>query len=255
MKRFAVIALCAALLCGCAPATDPTTPPETVATVPSAPVQTDPPTEAVTDPPTEPAETVPPATDPAMPYTVDLHAAVCIFSEPSYDEDYLGIVEVDARYTIVEEAQDWEGNRWGRLKSGAGWVDLTALEKTGPVTVAYADETLRISGNYHPYTGETSDYITQIVFRAREVLTDVELYLLEPDWERSEGYTVEQVLYTLPALEPEMPLMAEVAFWGDLTAYGLSFTDESGARRHFAVTVSGRNGILELTEYLPANEE
>ena len=45
------------------------------------------------------------------------------------------------------------------------------------------------------------------------------------------------------------PLVADVVFYGDMTAYGLSFTDESGIQRHFAITMSGFDSSLVATEY------
>ena len=253
MKRIALILLCAVLLCGCTtvdtPVTEPTVPAtQEKETIPAAtqPEETLPPETVPQE--TEPAETVPVQT---VPYTTALHAAVPIFGGPSYDEIPLRVVEQDGVYTIVEEVTDDEGNLWGSLKSGAGWVDLSALDMTAPVTAAFADEPLLIDGNYHPYTGETSDYITKVAFRAREDLTDLALSILEPDWERGEGYTVDRTLYTLPALEPGMPLVAELAFLGDMTAYGLSVTDSDGDVRHYAVTISGRNGMLLMQEYVP----
>ena len=251
MKRFAVILLCAVLLCGCAAVDTPVTEPTVPATQETAPAATDP--VETLPPETAPQETEPVPTEPSetVPYTTALHAAVPIFGGPSYDEMPLRIVGEDGVYTIVEEVTDAEGNLWGRLKSGAGWVDLSALDLSVPVTAAFADEALLIDGNYHAYTGETPDYITKIAFRAREQVTDVQLSALEPDWERGDGYMVDRPLYILPALEPGMPRVAELAFLGDMTAYGLSFTDSDGEVHHYAVTISGRNGMLLMQEYTP----
>ena len=261
MKRFVIILLCAALLCGC-------TPKDVPATEPSEPTVPATQTQETTPADTEPAETLPPETVPqetepaqtepaetapvqSVPYTIALHAAVPIFGGPSYDEIPLRVVEQDGVYTIVEEVTDAEGNRWGCLKSGAGWVDLSALDMTVPVTVAYADEPLLIDGNYIPYCWETSDYVTKVAFRAREVLKDVQLCELEPDWDRGNGYTVSRPLLVLAALEPGMPLVAELAFLGDMTAYGLTCTDADGEVHHYAVTISGRNGMLLMQEFVP----
>ena len=248
MKRFCLILLCAVLLCGCMPKDVPQTQP----TVPATP-----PPETVPAA-TQPEETMPPETQPAqtepvqsVPYTTALHAAVPIFGGPSYDEIPLRVVEEDGVYTIVEEVSDAEGNLWGRLKSGAGWVDLSAVDMTVPLTAAFADEPLLIDGNYIPYCWETSDYVTKIAFRARENLTDVQLLSLEPDWERGDGYTISRPLYILSDLKPGMPLVAELAFYGDMTAYGLTCTDEAGNVHHYAVTIRGRNGMLLMQEYTP----
>lgn len=48
-----------------------------------------------------------------------------IYKGPGYDYGYVGTVEIAAQYTIVEHRYDYDGNLWGRLKSGAGWICLS----------------------------------------------------------------------------------------------------------------------------------
>jgi hypothetical protein len=57
-------------------------------------------------------------------YTMHLLAAVQIFSEPSYDGKFVQAIGLDGVYTIVEESVDTDGSYWGKLKSGAGWINL-----------------------------------------------------------------------------------------------------------------------------------
>ena len=52
-----------------------------------------------------------------------------------------------------------------------------------------------------------------------------------------------------PELSASWPLVAEVVFYGDLTTYGVSFTDEYGAERHFALSMSGLDGSIVSSEY------
>ena len=81
---------------------------------------------------TEPVETVPPTTAPERvpPYTVDIHRPdFPIWDGPGYDYFLIVTVEEAGVYTIVEEEVDAEGNLWGQLKSGIGWIDLTLLER------------------------------------------------------------------------------------------------------------------------------
>ncbi len=49
-----------------------------------------------------------------------------VFSEPGGKQ--VATVKKAATYTIVEE-RDMDGVLWGRLKSGAGWIELTGLER------------------------------------------------------------------------------------------------------------------------------
>ncbi len=176
---------------------------------------------------------------------VTLDATVSIFSEPSYDGSYVQIVGQDGTYTITEEATDAEGNRWGKLDSGLGWVDLTALSApVAPVTACYAEESLLQNCDCMVYIIEDSEYTVQIAFRATETLRDVQLLSVQPFAESGEA----QMLCAFDTLEAGTALVYGVVFYGDMTAYALSFTDAAGTSRCFEVTVSGRNGALVLRE-------
>lgn len=228
-------------------ATEPSSPtPETEATpAPSAAPET---TQAPT---TEPVATEAPATEPeaasTVPYTLSLHGFVSIFDSPSYDGIYVQAVGQDGVYTIVEEQADGEGNLWGKLKSGVGWVCLTELDAELPVSAGLADTAI-LQDPHLIVIVDDSEFMEYLVFRANETLTDVRLTSLLPD---VGGYTEDCTYDTFPQLTPEKPLVAEVVFYGDFTTYGLSFTDESGTQRHFALYISGRNGAPVLQEYTP----
>ena len=151
MKRFVritIIFALALLLAGCrevpaAPA-ETTLPAQT--TLPeetTVPVHTTVPVETTLPPetavPTEPVPTTAP-TEPvatesgSLPYLQFIQRAdQSIFDGPSYDYALVGTVQQRGTYTIVEETWDYEGNLWGRLKSGAGWVDLTPKASSAPI--------------------------------------------------------------------------------------------------------------------------
>ena len=93
---------------------------------------------------------------------------------------------------------------------------------------------------------EMRDGTVLLLFHAHEALTNVRVESLTPN---GVAYMPEQTLYTLPLLTPEKPLVIGVVYYGDMTAYGLSFTDATGTERHFAAYMSGRNGMLLLEEY------
>jgi hypothetical protein len=60
---------------------------------------------------------------------------------------------------------------------------------------------------------------------------------------------VAEELYALPEISPDKPFVAGVVFYGDMTTYGISFTDASGTERYFSVYLSGRNGALITNQY------
>ena len=113
------------LLTGCAaePNKLPTVP--TVTEKNTVPVQTLPaiPTEVSEDTePQEPATAVPKKN---VPYLQRIERSdQSIYEGPGYDYCFVDTVRQRGTYTIVEEVRDSEGNLWGRLKSGKGWICL-----------------------------------------------------------------------------------------------------------------------------------
>ena len=230
MKRLICLFLALGMmLCACAEA--PAVPPET--TLPAATV----PSTEMTLPP----ETTVPA---FSEYTCSIDdPETMLYAEPGFLSEVTRMVGEAGVYTIVEEAKDADGNTWGRLKSGAGWVCLTE-PALAPIYADYAPEDFNA---YHAYWSEEADYITAIGFTPAERLTHVKFGLL--DWFETESWQMSEVLYTMDELDPERCFLAQVVFWGDMTTYGISFTDADGAQRHFAVSISGKDGSLVCQEY------
>ena len=232
MKRLlcAVAALCL-LLCAC-----------------GAPVETSAPAETTLPPVTEPViettapvETTAPA---AREYTLRIEdPETMIYAGPAFLSGAVAMVEEAGTYTIVEESLDRDGNTWGRLKSGAGWICLTE-PALAPIYADYAAESFNA---YHAYWSDETDYITAIGFNPAEKLTNVRFGLL--DWFETESWQMAEELYTMDEIDPDHAFLAQVVFWGDMTTYGISFTDADGAERHFAVSISGKDGSLVCQEY------
>ena len=211
------------------------------------------PEEAAPETPREEAEPEAPAAEETDPSYLEkiAWADQSVFAEPSYDSVFVGTVELAGTYTIVEEAYDEEGNLWGKLKSGMGWVDLTDIRsearKNVPVSANFAEERLLASGNYHSYVPAEAEYALQIAFRARETLRNVTLCTMV----LNETMEPAEVIYLLDEWNADTPLVAELLFPGDMTCYGLRFTDAAGAERFFILSISGRNGTLCLAEEQP----
>lgn len=222
----------------------PTTPQES--TEPSTQESTELPGPEITEPSTQ-DDTQP--EDPEYP-TVRLHAAVMIFDGPSYDSTYVQTVGKDSLYTIVDQIQDDDGNHWGKLKSGIGWVDLTraAAEEQNmpPVTAAFAEPDLLEAGQYHQ-AGEPLASTVAVVFRPYDTLRNVTVSRLELS---DAGYDVADSVFHIEELTPEKPLVAYLDFPGDMSAYGVFCTDSQGVTHRYLLTESGRNGTLIMEETL-----
>jgi len=238
-----------------------------------APAQTTPPkaTEAPkpTDPPVQPQNapadtpvatpTEPPASEPkptiylgsTVPYLLEIDRAdQSIYNGPGYDHAFADTVGQRGSYTIVEEQWDNEGNLWGKLKSGAGWVDVSQILSREytlmPISVNFADENLLLHGDYYHCVSDSKEYCIPVAFRAYEKLRDVALFAYDFG---GEGYAAGADFFTLKELTPEMPLVAELAFPGDMTMYGIRFTDEDGKNHIYSIYISGRNGSLVLGKH------
>lgn len=256
-----MLALCVLTGCGrsdpdapTAPTAEETQPIATVPTDPAPPTETEP-TVPVPDT-TDPTQTVPVTDAPAettsgVPYLESvLWADQSIFTGPGYDYSFAGTVEEAARYTIVEEQQDEEGNLWGKLKSGAGWIDLTdnrsAQRRNAPVSANYASETMMKTGNFHHYVDSTSGYALHVAFRFRDTVTNLRLYSTD----FRETLTLQDELHAIPTLNADTPFVADLEFPADFTTYVICFTS-GGTEYSYCVSQSLRNGALHLAAFEP----
>lgn len=174
-----------------------------------------------------------------------------IYEGPGYNYSFACIIGIAGTYTIVEEQWDSEGNLWGRLKSGAGWVNLTDIRSGSAsmplLTANYADSALLNSGNYYHCILDTSEYMVQIAFRASATLNNVTFYSMS----YANELEIDAALYSLAQLTSGKPLVVDVAFPGDMTTYGIRFTDSSGIVHYYSIYISGMDGSLVMTPFNP----
>jgi len=183
-------------------------------------------------------------------YQITLGAWVPIYNTPDeMNATCVGIVGEDGVYTIIAEVQDELGNVWGELKSGVGWVNLNYVRFMGqpPLTAYFADVIDSIDAGCCDVVVDNSEYImTRIAFRANERLNNVKFTTLQ----YGDTYEVEKEHYWIHWLEEDEYFVAGVVFYGDMTTYGISFVDEDGEERYYAVSISGMNGALVMNEYI-----
>ena len=179
-------------------------------------------------------------------YLLSLYEGDEIYAGPAYDFALAGSIAEDGVFTIVAEAWDGADNLWGKLKSGAGWVFLKneSAMVFSPISADFASEELIAKGPYEYLLVDESLNADEIAIYANETLTDVCFFQYGYDGDAR----VENPLYNLPTLTIEKPLVAAVAFYGDTTAYGVSFCDASGMERCFEISISGIDGSLVLNE-------
>ena len=175
-------------------------------------------------------------------YTVKVkYVGNYIFTEPTFDSTQVSPMPIGT-FTIVEEATDYEGNLWGKLKSGAGFICLTDIEKEiSPVAIGVADKTFLESGKYVSYGVETPDSYP-IVIQSTENLTKVTFVTLEIfEGEAGAG----DVLMHWEEMAENTFYIMWADFPGDMSAYGVSLTDEEGNFLRYEIYQSGRNGTIQ----------
>ena len=172
-----------------------------------------------------------------------------IYDGPSYDNFQLGTIGAAGAFTIVDQVQDDEGNHWGKLKSGAGWVDLSLVEQEKQselvVTASWMDKTLLEGKEFYYCDADESPFAKSVAFYTNQTLTDVSFFSLFMNefFEKGEEY------YHIDTWEADALFVADVYFAGDFTMYGLSFKDSNGTEYLYYATESGRNGSISFIPF------
>ena len=176
--------------------------------------------------------------------------------EVRYFHNRTGVFEDDGSEEMEEDAF-WAG--WDALYGKVQALPMTPFSDYGdqepfpsaPVRALWEFELPGGHADYTSVVSNSSEYAVRLAFVAEETVTDVQFLALQLEDIDASGRPVfsEETLYTQPELTPELPLVAELAFPGDLPAYGLRYTDPAGAIRFFALSQSGFDGSLKLIEY------
>lgn len=171
------------------------------------------------------------------------HVGSYIYSEPNFEKSPVSPMPVGT-FTIVDEITDSEGNLWGKLKSGAGYINLSDINKEATeVSIGEADKEFLQNGNYISY-GVKTEYSRPIVIQANENLSKVTFVTLEIfEGEAGAG----DVLMHLEEMNENTFIVFHAEFPGDMTAYGLSLTDESGNFLRYEIYESGKDGTIIKT--------
>lgn len=183
----------------------------------------------------------------SLPYTMKIGAEAIIYTGPGVDYEYAGCVGEDGVYTIVEESLDEYDAWWGRLKSGAGWVNLSRIraDENAPVTACFAQQLELEEWDYQSYIADDSEYAVRIAFRAKEQLKGVQFGLAAYT---DDGGRTYEPFYWISEMEKGEYLVTQVVFYGDMTTYMLAFADSCGEPRYFEVSLSGMDGSVVMSE-------
>lgn len=92
---------------------------------------------------------------------------------------------------------------------------------------------------------------TMLLFTAEKTVTDFKVLALTSfdfDENGNTSFSTETV-YEQPELTPDRPLLAGLVFLGDIPNNGISYVDENGVEKRYAVDMSGMDGSLFLWEF------
>lgn len=109
------------------------------------------------------------------------------------------------------------------------------------ITAFFAEDT--IQGDV-VYFGDETEYAVRLGFTAEE---DLDFQFCQLIWE-TQTYAVSEIFVT-DSLASGETFVAQVAFPGDLTTFGITVTDQNGSTQNYAVYISGMDGSLVCQEY------
>ncbi len=178
------------------------------------------------------------------------------FEEIGFYHNTIGISDkVQSEELDITEDEFWE--KCLSLETEVVEIALTPFVEEYPekessqLFVEYTSDTSFDEEYCDFYSIDQSEYATSIAFSTDGTLYDFKLLSLsmnDVDEEGNPEYSIEEIS-SYDRLESYRPLIVELTFYGDTPSYGVSYTDESGQTRYFAVSMSGYDGSLELLEF------
>lgn len=127
-------------------------------------------------------------------------------------------------------------------------VSVPVYEVATKVTADYAENV--DCAAYDVFVADDSEYAAEIAFVGEGNVKEFKVLSLFLEDVKEDGTPVFATteLYTLGTLNPEKPLVVQMTFWGDTPSYGISYVNEKGETKTFAVEMSGMDGAIVLSE-------
>ncbi len=158
-----------------------------------------------------------------LPYLKSLPAETCVFREPDGDSAFSQTIGADGTFTIVEEKRHTNGQIWGRLKSGVGWVNLSDLfchgAKLPAVTVSKTGKIVKKAAHHRVGEGD-GEYVVYLTFMAHQTVYNLTLTEERPDGNR--------IIATMDTFSTEKPLVVGVLLT-DTNSFALTYQKNNGA--------------------------
>ena len=109
----------------------------------------------------------------------------------------------------------------------------------------YAESALLHSGNYdYLIADEDDEYGVYVAFYAHGTVENVAFYRVS----YGDGYDIWEPICQWERVDRQKPLVVQMTFPGDMSCYGVTYTDSHGLIRYYQVYMSGLDGSLLLTQ-------
>ena len=119
------------------------------------------------------------------------------------------------------------------------------------IQAQWAEDVMDGISDYHEVSVSTAEPLARVLFSCEYAVKDVKVLKIETSpMSSSLSYSTEE-LYALDELTPDRPLLLNLTFYGLLPYYGVSYVDGSGETISYSINISGKDGSVILTEFLP----
>ena len=119
------------------------------------------------------------------------------------------------------------------------------------VQAHWAEDVLDGISDYHEVSVSTAEPPAKVLLSCEYAVKDFKVLGIEASpMSNSLSFSTEE-LYALDELSPDRPLLLNMTFYGLLPYYGVSYVDDSGETISYFINMSGEDGSVILTEFLP----
>ena len=121
------------------------------------------------------------------------------------------------------------------------------------VQAHWAEDVLVGLSDYHKVSVSTAEPLARVLLSCEYAVKDFKVLGIEASMSSSLSFFTEE-LYALDELSPDRPLLLNMTFYGLLPYYGVSYVDDSGETISYSINMSGKDGSVILTEFLPCTQ-
>ena len=121
------------------------------------------------------------------------------------------------------------------------------------VQAHWAEDVLVGLSDYHEVSVSTAEPLARVLLSCEYAVKDFKVLGIEASMSSSLSFFTEE-LYALDELSPDRPLLLNMTFYGLLPYYGVSYVNGSGETISYSINMSGKDGSVILTEFLPCTQ-